>query len=91
VQKLSLPVDYNHFHTAQAITEYLGGLPYGQLSSFYVDANTLKKALANKGLREALLAKVPGYCIFNRSATSQDVISEGPHAFPKVIKSKLSS
>jgi hypothetical protein len=83
------PGDYNHFHTAQTIAEYLGGLPNGQLSSVYVDANTLKKALANKGLREALLAKVPGYCIFNRSATSQDVISEGPHAFPKGYQVKV--
>ena len=81
----------SHFHTAQSIAEYLGGLPNGQLSSVFVDVNTLKRALANKGLREGLIATLPGYCEFNRSSTKQDVRSVGLHAFPKGYRIKVST
>ena len=54
------PVNCNHFYSAQMISDQVGELPNGQLSTLYVDTDTLKRALANQRLRDGLIHLLPG-------------------------------
>jgi hypothetical protein len=75
------PEVYHRIISAQYIAEALGNLQSGQLSTFHVDSNTLKKAFANKIIREALKLKFPGRYDFSRASTAFDVIKSGSSAF----------
>jgi hypothetical protein len=75
------PEVYHRIISAHEIAEALGNLPGGQLSTFHVDNDTLKKAFANKFLREILKDKFPMRYDFSRSSTVLDVIKSGPSAF----------
>jgi hypothetical protein len=59
------PEVYHRIISAQHIAEALGNLPGGQLSTFHVDNDTLKKAFANQKIREALRLRFPGRYGFN--------------------------
>ena len=75
------PEVYHRIISAHEIAEALGNLPGGQLSTFHVDNDTLKKAFANKFIREILKDKFPMRYDFSRSSTVMDVIKSGPSAF----------
>ena len=68
------PEVYHRTISAHEIAETLGNLPGGQLSTFHVDNDTLKKAFANKFIREVLKDKFPLRYDFSRSSTVLDVI-----------------
>ena len=86
-----VPMDNNHFYGAQKISEQVGGLPNGQISTLYVEPDTLKKALANKRLRDGLLHLLPGKIVLDRSCSRFNIITEGPYAFQKGYQVKLLS
>ena len=73
------PIDNNHFYSAQKISEQVGDLPNGQMSTLYVEPDTLKKALANQRLRDGLLHLLPGKIVFDRSSSRFNTITEGPY------------
>lgn len=72
---------YNRMPSAHNIAKALGNLLGGQLSTFHVHNGTLKKAFANKIIREALKFKFPGRYSFCRVSTKSDVIKSDPSAF----------
>ena len=83
------PMNCNCFYSAKVISDQVGDLPNGQLSTLYVETDTLKKALANQKLRDGLTHLLPGKILFNRSCSKLDIIVEGPFAFQKGYQVKL--
>lgn len=75
------PNRLERYYNAHEIATHLGQLPHGQLSSFHVELDTLKKALSNELIRHALSAVLPGKLEFFRSSTRFDVISSGNSSF----------
>lgn len=69
-----IPVDSNLYYSAQEISHQLTDLSNGRLSTLYVEADTLKIALANKRLRDGLIYMFPGKFLFNRSCSHLDII-----------------
>ena len=49
------PFDSERFYHAHEIAVHLGELPQGQLSTFHVEIDTLKKALSNTNIRNSLM------------------------------------
>ena len=84
-----VPDDYGKFYNAHEIADNLGGLPNGQLSTFHVAVDTLKKALSEERLRQALTTILPGKFEFLRSSTRFDIVTTGRFAFPKGYQSKF--
>lgn len=83
------PMNCNYFYSAKVISDQVGDLPNGQLSTLYVETDTLKKALADQKLRDGLTHLLPGKILFNRSCSELDIIFEGPFAFQKGYQVKL--
>jgi hypothetical protein len=72
------PKNIRKIYSAYHIAEAVGNSLEGQLSTFRVDTDTLKKAFATKNIRDGLMRGVPGRSEFNRSSTQFDVITSGP-------------
>ena len=68
-------------YNARDIAENLNGLLNGGLSTFHVESDTLKKALANEIVRYAISSVLPGRFEIFRSSTRFDIISAGPFPF----------
>ena len=75
------PKELNKFYSAQTISIDLLSLPLGHQSSFSVDIDTLKRALANKDLRDSLQSIYSGTIAFEKSNSSLNVINQGPNKF----------
>ena len=84
-----VPDDYGRFYNAHEIADNLGGLPNGQLSTFHVAVDTLKKALSEERLRQALTTILPGKFEFLRSSTRFDIVTTGRFAFPRGYQIKF--
>jgi hypothetical protein len=76
-----IPNESGRFYHAHEIAENLGNLPHSKLSALHVEIDTLKKALSNESMRNALASILPGNFEFVRSSTQYDVIKKGPFAF----------
>jgi hypothetical protein len=83
------PTDIGRFYTTVDIAENLCQLPQGQLSTFHVEIDTLKKALANQTLKLALSTILPGRFEYMRYGTRHDIITTGPNSFPKGYQLKF--
>ena len=73
------PKELNKFYSAQTIRIDLLSLPLGHQSSFSVDIDTLKRALANKDLRDSLQSIYSGTIAFEKSNSSLNVITQSPN------------
>lgn len=77
------PSDPNRFYNAEEISDCLGNLSHGQLSSLHAETNALKKALSVKDIRDGMSRYLPGHFEFLRSETRYDTVTKGPFACRK--------
>lgn len=75
------PDRFEKQYNAFEIATYLGQLPQGQLSAYYVKIDTLKKALSNELIRHCLSALLPSKFGFIRSSTRYEIILCGNSSF----------
>ena len=75
------PKDWHRLYSARETADHLGQLSHGNLSSFHVEVDTLKRALATGVIRQSLLSLLPTRFDFVRSSTANDIITTGSSPF----------